>query len=251
MKIINLNTWCGRAGSNIHQFFEKNRDIDIFCLQEVDLDGSRFGTDVTGVNPPPGDPYLFKSIMEILPDHHGFFSPILSSWWGNAIFISNKLYRNSSAYGEVLVSDRQQKYMKYDAWFRRTLQWIDFKSNGVDFTLVNYHGLWEKDKGKGDSSDRIEQSENIINFLETKKDRQIIFMGDLNLNPDTRSMKILEDFPLKNLIKEYDITDTRTLLYKKENRFADYALVSPNIKIKEFKILDDVVSDHAPLYLEI
>lgn len=251
MKIITLNAWCGRAGSSVHEFFKNYQDIDIFCLQEVDLDGSKFGPDVTGDNPPAGDPFLFRSIQDILPDHHGFFAPILSSWWGNAIFISNDLYRNVSAYGEVLISDEQQKYMTYDTWFRRSMQWVDFSKNGQEFTLINYHGLWEDKKGKGDSPDRLEQSENIIKFLETKRDRNVIVTGDFNLSPDTRSLKTLEDFPLRNLIAEFGITDTRTVLYKKENRFADYTFVGPDVGVKEFKVLPEEVSDHAPLYLEI
>ncbi len=251
MKLITLNAWCGRAGSSVHDFFEKYKDIDIFCLQEVDLDGSKFDTDVTGSNPPAGDPFLFRSIQDILPNHHGFFAPILSSWWGNAIFIKNDIYRNMTAYGEVLISDEQQKYMPYDTWFRRSLQWLDFSIQDELYTLVNYHGLWEKDKGKGDSNDRIKQSQNIINFLSTKKDRKIILTGDFNLSPQTESLQLFEDFGLENLITRFAITDTRTSLYEKENRFADYTFVSKDITVNEFTVLPDEVSDHAPLYLEI
>ena len=36
MKIISLNTWSGRAGNEILlDFFRRNKDIDIFCLQEM------------------------------------------------------------------------------------------------------------------------------------------------------------------------------------------------------------------------
>ena len=250
MKIISLNAWCGRVGESIYDFFIKHKDVDIFCLQEVDLDGSKFDVDVTGPNP-KGDPRLFISLQEILPEYHGFFSPILGSWWGNAIFVKNELYRSVSAYGEFVVSDEQQKYMQYDTWFRRTIQWIDLVVDDKQYTLLNYHGLWEKDRGKGDSPDRIEQSQNIIDFLKTKKDRKIILLGDFNLNPDTQSLQMLEKFPLKNLIKDFGITDTRTSFYTKENRFADYILVSPEVDVKDFRVLPDEVSDHAPLYLEI
>lgn len=251
MKIISLNTWCGRVGSSIYDFFNKHKDVDIFCLQEVDLDGSKFDSSVIGVNPPSGDPYLFHSIQDILIDHHGFFSPTLGHWWGNAIFIKKELYRNITASGEIVISDAQQQYVDYNTWFRRTIQWIDFSQDGKKYTLINLHGLWEKGTGKGDSDDRLEQSQKIIEFLNTKKDRNIILSGDFNLNPDTKSIKMIEDFPLKNLINEYEITDTRTSLYKKENRFADYAFVSPELMVKDFRVLPDEVSDHAPLFLEI
>ncbi len=36
MKIISLNTWGGRAGKDTSiSFFERNKEIDVFCLQEI------------------------------------------------------------------------------------------------------------------------------------------------------------------------------------------------------------------------
>lgn len=254
MKIISLNTWCGRAGETIYDFFREHKDIDMFCLQEVDLDGTKFNSQVTHSDSVQGDPFLFKSIENLLEDHIGYFSPILDRWWGNAFFIKKELFRSISGYGEVLISNEQQKYMSYSSetcWFNRKVQWLDINLDKNEYTFVNIHGLWEKDTGKDDSQDRIEQSENILKFLNTKKDRKIILIGDFNLNPNTQSIKLLEKFGLRNLIKEYGITDTRTSFYQKYSRYADYALVSPEIKVKEFKVLPDEVSDHAPLYLEL
>ena len=56
---------------------------------------------------------------------------------------------------------------------------------------------------------------------------------------------------MRNLIKEYGITSTRTSFYEKENKFADHAFVSSDIEVVDFKVLPDEVSDHAALYLEI
>ncbi len=75
--------------------------------------------------------------------------------------------------------------------------------------------------------------------------------GDFNLLPDTQSIQILEDTGLRNLIKETGVTSTRTSHYTKPEKFADYAFVSKNLNIKEFKVLPDEVSDHSPLCLEI
>jgi endonuclease/exonuclease/phosphatase family metal-dependent hydrolase len=89
----------------------------------------------------------------------------------------------------------------------------------------------------------------IVNFMNLF-DCPKILMGDFNLLPDTESIKIIEAAGLRNLIKEFGITETRTELYKKKLRFADYAFVSPEIKVKDFKVLPDVVSDHSPQYLD-
>ena len=55
---------------------------------------------------------------------------------------------------------------------------------------------------------------------------------------------------MRNLIRENNITSTRTELYEKELRMADYIFVSPEVTVKDFKVLPDVVSDHSPLYME-
>jgi exonuclease III len=66
---------------------------------------------------------------------------------------------------------------------------------------------------------------------------------------DGQSLAILEE-GMKNLIKEYGVTDTRSSLYTKPIRFADYILVSPEIRINNFKVLAEEVSDHLPMVLE-
>jgi endonuclease/exonuclease/phosphatase family metal-dependent hydrolase len=115
--------------------------------------------------------------------------------------------------------------------------------------MINFHGIWNG-KGKGDSDDRIMQSKNIIDFTKSLN-HDFVLVGDFNLLPDTESIKLFEDTGLKNLIKEYGITSTRTSFYTKPIPYADYAFVTKGIKIKEFKVLPEEVSDHAALCLEI
>jgi len=76
-----------------------------------------------------------------------------------------------------------------------------------------------------------------------------ILCGDLNLRPDTESMRILEH-GMNNLITEYSIQSTRTRYYTKPEKFADYILTSPEILINEFRVMPEEVSDHCPLYLD-
>ena len=57
---------------------------------------------------------------------------------------------------------------------------------------------------------------------------------------------------MRNLVKEYEITSTRTSFYKKsEDKHADYIFVSNGIEVKDFRVLPEEVSDHSALYLEI
>ena len=73
---------------------------------------------------------------------------------------------------------------------------------------------------------------------------------NFNLLPDTESIKKFERAGLKNLIREYNITSTRTSYYTRPEKHADYAFVSDGIEVKDFKILPDKISDHAPMSLE-
>jgi hypothetical protein len=68
--------------------------------------------------------------------------------------------------------------------------------------------------------------------------------------PDTESLKKLENIGMRNLIKEFNITGTRSSHYAKPERFADYTLVSDGIKVNDFKVLPDEVSDHLAMYLD-
>jgi endonuclease/exonuclease/phosphatase family metal-dependent hydrolase len=62
-------------------------------------------------------------------------------------------------------------------------------------------------------------------------------------------MKKLEQ-NLINLITKYNIENTRSKFYKRNEKFADYILISPEITVKEFSVVDKHVSDHLPLLLD-
>ncbi len=55
---------------------------------------------------------------------------------------------------------------------------------------------------------------------------------------------------MRNLIKEHGITSTRSHHYTKPVKFADYAIVSKDLDVIKFEVLQDPVSDHLPLLLE-
>ena len=130
----------------------------------------------------------------------------------------------------------------------RNIQYVTVDTPNGKRMVINFHGLWNG-KGKGDCDDRLLQSDNIIRFL---KDVSVpyIFTGDFNLLPETESMKKLEQFGLINLIKTHGIMSTRTGLYTKPEKYANYMLVSKDVAVATFAVLPDVVSDHSPLFLE-
>jgi endonuclease/exonuclease/phosphatase family metal-dependent hydrolase len=130
----------------------------------------------------------------------------------------------------------------------KNVQWVTFKDKNL--TICNFHGIWNG-QGKTDTEDRINQSKNIINALKSF-DTEIVLCGDFNLLPETKSLQMIkEDLGFRDLIEEYNVTSTRTSHYTKEPKFADYVFVSKGITVKDFKVLPDEVSDHAPLYVEV
>lgn len=252
MKVISLNTWGGRAGrEGLLRFFGRNSDADVFCLQEMwsapyeHLDGRLAG----GVEMKNEEimVYGLQEISAALPGHRDYFRPHHLDNYGLAMFVSRGL--DATDEGEVFVHKEKGHIPEGDFGnHARNIQYVTMRTPAGKRTVVNFHGLWNG-RGKGDSEDRLGQSRKIIAFLQTL-DHPFVLCGDFNLLPDTRSLKMLEEFGLRDLIREYGITSTRTSHYAKPEKFADYAFVSEGIDVKEFRVLPDEVSDHAPLFIE-
>ena len=259
MKIVSLNTWGGRAGKEgLLHFFEKYLDsVDIFCLQEVwnvddsnrkDMHDSLNGAVVGGVVLRNWIDDLFPQVGKVLKGYNGFFRPHYGTHYGLAIFAKKDL--DLILEGDIFVYKERDFIPMGDVGnHARNIQYVTVNTKKGSRTLINFHGLWNG-KGKTDTEDRLEQSENIIKFLKTLK-HPFVLCGDFNLLPDTESLRKFEKFGLRNLIKEFDITSTRTSLYKKEHRLADYIFVSEGIKVNDFKVMLEEVSDHSPLFLDI
>jgi endonuclease/exonuclease/phosphatase family metal-dependent hydrolase len=250
MKIVSLNTWGGRAGKEgLLDFFSRhNHKVDIFCLQEIwsapyenmDIATLEKYKDVMA--------YGLGEVTKLLPEYVPYFRPHHLDNYGLLTMVHKDLVVTEE--GEVFVH-KEKGYIPPDdvGHHARNVQHITIEHNGRQLHVLNFHGLWNG-QGKGDSEDRLAQSEKIISFCKNLTG-EIVLMGDFNLLPETKSITLLEEFGLKNLIKEFGITSTRTSHYTKSEKFADYAFVSKGLVVKDFKVLPDEVSDHAPLYLEI
>jgi endonuclease/exonuclease/phosphatase family metal-dependent hydrolase len=241
MKLVTLNIWGAQVREPFLEFIARHRDIDIFCLQEV-YDKAE---GILSSHYPNVSHSIFTELQALLPTHQGFFRPVVDGVYGIAIFIKKEF--QVSGEGELLIH-KNTKYPEQSGHHSRNLQWITFEYNQQTFTVINVHGLWNG-MGKTDTPDRLVQSKNIKAFVDSVASPKIL-CGDFNLRPDTESTQILE-VGMKNLITEYAVTSTRTSIYRKAEKFADYIFVSPDIEVRDFKVLPDEVSDHAALFLEI
>ncbi|HSE56934.1 MAG TPA: endonuclease/exonuclease/phosphatase family protein [Candidatus Paceibacterota bacterium] len=247
MKLITLNTWAGRLKEPFEQFLkEYAKETDIFCFQEIFNKYEEAETVAPRTNNEK-NPNILQEIRETLPDFNSYFCPVLENVYGIAIFLKKGIEVIAS--GEVVLYtnpnyDPKDESSDHD----RKMQWVHIKEGRKDLLIMNTHGHWDA-SGKGDTPNRIEQSKAINAFIESVGSTPKILVGDFNLNPETESIKLLEKYFI-NMITKEGVATTRTELYTGADRHADYVFVSPEVFVNQFKVLPDVVSDHAPLFID-
>jgi len=258
MKLISLNIWGGQKHKELLDFVKKlNGKIDIFCFQEV------FKSDVNAFSS-KSKMNIYSDLEKILRDYKIFYAPTFANYdlitkidfdalFGEATFVKKSVEVISEGTVFIYRKFNDTRVLTHDShgeyWdLPRNLHYVVVKNNGKNFLIANVHGLW-RPQNKGDTKESLEQSDKILNFLNSYKSGKII-CGDFNLRPETKSIKKLEK-NMVNLIKKYDVKNTRSKFYTGgEGNFADYILVSPDVKVQKFEVMSEHVSDHLPLYLE-
>ena len=258
MKIISLNIWGGKLFDGLISFVkEQSVDTDVFCFQEVLSTNSKtilsngFRTNI------------FSELEKVLPGFEGVFSSALEGHdskervdfdisYGLAIFYKKNI--KILDIGHYFVHLAHNQATEEGHAFPRNMQYLNFEYKNNKYTLMNFHGLYDRDNEKLDTPERLEQSKKIKKYTnESSKNSKVILLGDFNLLPNTKSIGIVEK-DMKNLIKIHNITSTRNKHFRHFHKYplyADYAIVSPDINVKDFKVLEDEISDHAPLQLII
>ncbi|MBI5045891.1 MAG: endonuclease/exonuclease/phosphatase family protein [Candidatus Niyogibacteria bacterium] len=251
LKLVCLNVWAGMIEKPLMDFLVKSaEDTDIFCLQEV-----------VRRNDGVGD--IYHKISSALPDFSIYFAPMISDLSryklsnitnlntkdaaiGPAILIRNDLMIEKN--GDLAVFGEYEKIrhiagQKHE-FLAHNIIYAVVAMNGKKYTICNLHGLpaWPKT----DTPERLKQSQKIKTFMDASPSPKIL-CGDFNISPEAKSMRILEEGMI-DLIKTYNIKTTR--LPEADDKFSDYILVSPDIKVKEFSVPQIRISDHLPLIMK-
>lgn len=243
MKLISLNSWCGIISEPLKNFINQHsKEIDIFCFQEIR--NGYYGNKEKGskewVN-------MFSDIEKMLPNHRGYFSE-MSQGVGIATFINTNIKVEKVDTHEILSKEDTHHIKMEDgcSYYARLMQSIDL--NNGDLVIHNFHGI--PGNLKRDTSERKLQTDRILEVINSINKPQII-VGDFNLDINTEAIYRIEE-KMRNLIKEGSIKTTRNSLYKSYDilPYADFAFVSKNIKVKDFQVLQEEVSDHLALLLE-
>lgn len=254
MHILTLNCWGGHEFAPLMQFVETYAPtVDAWCLQEISLgtvaeegEGLRYN--------------LLDEFLKRLPAVSVFRYPSpLTEFRGSplrhdtnvglATLVNQNLQPRFVA--RTALYDAQSKHAT--AYPQRTgtghlLVVETSDENGNRLLIGNVHGLWTP-QGKGDVPDRLEQSHRLTSFARVQTS-PVILAGDFNLELDCRSTRVLEEVPMRNLVREYGISTTRTPLYNGKSPHADNVFVTAQVVVKTLRVLSEVVSDHAALLFE-
>lgn len=248
MKLISLATWGCRIEGPLFKFIINNsEDTDIFCFQEI----LRGGNGKTVRNESKS---AYEDITKLLPNHMGYFSEYgeggyfaessknLDFKYGIACFVRTNL--RQSFIENARLYDPERKWGDYSGILAVGKTMIIRVGN---YVIVSVHGLWQEGI-KTDTEAKIEQSKKILDLAKKVEGKKVI-CGDFNLLPHTKSIKMLGD-EYVDLIQKYKIENTRSSLYQKEIRHADYVFTGKDITISDFSVPDMEISDHLPLVLD-
>ena len=254
MRLLCLNTWGGRLRDPLLAFLRSQRgSVDIIALQEV-LDGSaspgeREGVDQYSGTDRPVSPDLYRLCAKDLVGFQGFLSEPYSSLGERlATYVRDGL--TVGHFDQVELHPPLQQVVNHTRFRANSIaQHLHVSDGRLALQVVNTHGLWIAE-GKHDTPERLCQSERLDDLVGTFHGPSVL-CGDFNLRPNTESIRILEK-RLRNLVREYAIASTRSRLTPaSKGKFADYVFVTPTLKVVDFRVLDQLVSDHLPLMVEL
>lgn len=243
LRIFSLNTEYGKYSASFLPFLETIREnFDVFCFQEVPNNAKN-----TLCFEEWYDPHFYAKLVEILKDFTPYYTEYVLDSFGIVTFVRSNLKQKYKG-EKYLFWFRKSPFLDKERWNNST-KLLSVKVEGVH--IINLHGAWQPKSKKEDTPERINQSRILRNFTKWRESKTVL-IGDFNLNPHTKSVKMLEK-KYKNLIREYNIVSTRTAAYDDITLpFADYAFVGDACQVNDFQVLlNPIFSDHGFMTLFI
>lgn len=241
MKILQLNIWDGRVKGSLARFLEQN-DFDVICLQEATWGEC--------------DDKLrnFSLIVDEIKEITGLEYESRSSNWRMKIFSDHEVMEQ----GNVILSREEiinEKIELVHGQYDKIKSAIDFCEHAYTLQIVklssgiyvaNHHGYWKPDPIGNETT--VAAMHKVAEHLKTI-DGPLVMCGDLNIIDKSPAMREL-DF-LRDLTSENKIDNTLSGLKFDGKVACDHILVNSGVKVKEFRVLDDLVSDHKALMVDI
>lgn len=265
MRVLTLNAWGGQQHAALLSYLAAE-PADVFCLQEVLRAPGRIPDWLVyrdGSVELQQRANLHAEIAASLPHHDAMFFPtsrgeLISSdgpvavEFGIATYVRKPLPVIGQAVGFVHGSFSPTDFGAHPRPRNaHCLRLFDYDA-GHAVTIAHLHGL-RTENGKDDSPARDAQAEALIGLVRSvwPGNERLIVCGDFNLLPTSRTFDKLGELGLVDLVVTRGFDGTRTSLYKKPGRFADYMLVTPQVKVVTFDVVrEPEVSDHCALVLD-
>ncbi len=261
MKLLSLNVALFEKNNEKLKEFLGLNNFDIICLQEI----------TKRVDKKADSDFVTKNIVDssLIKLTNSFYSPTwVLSKFEKADFHGEKFFSfdmgGNVEFGQYIKSVFpiskgqnifvQNSFSYVTDWSKwpdedyRAVQVTDLQLKNTKLRVLNYHGIWSKDK---QGTNKTIEACKKINKLAGEVSYPSIICGDFNLFPNTSSMRVFNDHI--NLLNKYNIQTTRpesNELNSVHRNVVDYILVSDSIKVQDFQVINTDISDHLPLMLE-
>ncbi len=250
IKVLSLNTWMGGILWQPCYDFVTAQNADIILLQEI----------YSGVDEQFDPRFRSKHLFEsAFPNYHSFFSAFIGDLREKEGLIDNGnlvLSRWPLIEQETIIFD--QPYARYDHdnttdfsnWAAGSQRVVINLPGNQNLQLANLHGpVWNK--GAEPTIRRI----NMVKSINAICNRAIptIIAGDSNATPDN---PIWRDFTTP-LLSVFDGQLVTTFNMRRKNNpgyataVVDVFLISSGIEVKRAQCLDEDISDHLPMVVEL
>lgn len=243
MKLLQLNVWMGRLTRQILPLIEREQP-DIITTQEM------FSGDAI-VRFPDGTFNLLEILKEQGNYEHSYFSPVcefnfagVKTGFGNGVLskypviAADTVYTHGSFHPDGNTFEWDQN--------SRNAQVVTLDIGGQPLHIANHHGYWEPNPV---GSEKTVKAMQVLADAVRKLDGPLLVAGDLNVDPGTPAMRVFDDW-LEDLTGSHGVTNTLSTLGKLQGVAPDHILVSSDVRVKDFRVLDDLVSDHKALVIE-
>lgn len=265
MRINSLNAWGGRRHTELAGWLARN-DPDVLCLQEVvhvpDAPAQWLDYRDDGRNLPQRADML-SDLARALPDHDIAFCPAargrlwhgttpIWSHWGLATLVWRGIAVTHQAQGFVHGDFGAEGFGPHPR--SRSAHALRIWQGGRGLVIAQMHGLRDPRAGKADTPARAAQAQRLAGLVKqvAQPEDGMVICGDFNVLPGSETLAILARLAARELVTEGGFAGTRTGLYTKPGRFADYMMVSSDIAVADFDVPGrPEVSDHCPLVLDL
>lgn len=267
LRIVSLNAWGGRCWPALGEWIAALKP-DVLCLQEVTR------------APCPSPPWLeYRDAHRVLDQRTDLFADVsacLPGWQAGFAAAARGPLRSPegrkwvSEHGlgtwvapGLAVTERVQGFVhgsfRRDGWgpepVPRAMQVlrIELPNNGETCVIGHFHGLRDP-SGKGDTPARARQAGKALALLRgvATEGEAVVMGGDFNILPGAESFAIWRNGGLADQVAARGIADTRTVLYRKPQRHANYMLTGGALDILSFEVPGSpVVSDHRAMIIDI